>query len=370
MHYDTASDILMAMTHLHRLYRPLRQSPWLDNLSRDLISTGQLHGYIEKGVRGITSNPTILENAIKNSSLYDEQIKRLAYEEKSTEDIYWQIVIDDIKSAAQILLPLWKDSKGEDGYVSLEVAPTLAHDADATLDQARWIWKAIDMPNLMIKVPATDECIPVIHTLLAEGINVNVTLIFSLSHYKKVAEAHASTHLIDGPENPARSVASFFISRVDTEVDNRLNTIGSADARALKGKAAIAQAQLAYDIFLDTFAKSTVIAPTHSAIQRVLWASTSTKNPEYDDLLYVTNLIAPYTVNTLPEDTIARIIDHLPEDAHDISLKDIQSALETVEKLRAVGIDFKDVGETLEREGIEKFQKSFESLFAAIDSKK
>ncbi len=357
------------MSNLHKLHSPFKQSPWLDNLSRDLIHSGGLHSYVEKGIRGITSNPTILERAITNSTLYDEQIKRLAYEGKSTEEIYWKIIIDDIKSATDILLPVWNESKGEDGYVSLEVSPTLAHNAEETLNQARWLWSEINAKNLMIKVPATDECIPVIHTLLSEGVNVNVTLIFSLSDYQKIAEAHASTHLV-GDENPARSVASFFISRIDSEVDNRLNAIGTPEALALRGKAAVSQARLAYDIFLETFAKAVVLEPTQPALQRLLWASTSTKNPEYNDLLYVTSLIAPYTVNTLPEDTITNIIDHLPEDVKSISLVDLKEALTTTEALRAVGIDFNDVDRVLEQEGVKKFQESFTTLLQAIESKK
>ncbi|HRQ86996.1 MAG TPA: transaldolase family protein, partial [Candidatus Saccharibacteria bacterium] len=175
------------MTNLHRLHRPFNQSPWLDNLSRDLINSGNLHTYIHKGVRGMTSNPSILEKAITTSSLYDEQIKRLAYEGLSTEDIYWRIAFDDIKSATQAFLPLWNETDGEDGYVSLEVSPHLANDSQGTLEQARWIWNEINAPNLMVKVPATDACLPIIETLLSEGINVNVTLIFSLPDYKKVA---------------------------------------------------------------------------------------------------------------------------------------------------------------------------------------
>ena len=357
------------MTNLHKLYRPFDQSPWLDNLSRDLLSTGKLQTYINNGIRGLTSNPTILENAILSSSLYDEQIKRLAYEGLSTEDIYWKIVIDDIKSATQAFRPIWDESRGEDGFVSLEVSPRLAHDAEATLVQARHLWKEIDIPNLMIKIPATDECIPAIETLLAEGVNVNVTLIFSLADYKKVAHAHADSHRL-GQNNNARSVASFFISRIDTEIDKRLEAIGTPEALALRGKAAIAQAHLAYDIYLDAFAKSAVVDSDSSAIQRLLWASTSTKNPEYNDLLYVTSLIAPNTVNTLPEDTIEKILDHLPDDVRSLSLVDIDNSLKDIEALRAVGIDFDDVASVLEREGVEKFEKSFDTLLAAIESKK
>src|SRR5690554_6669845 len=165
------------MTNLHRLHRPFNQSPWIDNLSRDLINSGELHTYINKGIRGMTSNPTILEKAILSSSLYDEQIKRLAYEGLSTEDIYWRIAVDDIKSATQAFLPLWHETDGEDGYVSLEVSPKIAHDTEASLEQARWIWKEVNAPNLMVKVPATEVCLPIIETLLSEGVNVNVTLI-------------------------------------------------------------------------------------------------------------------------------------------------------------------------------------------------
>lgn len=357
------------MTNLHLLHRPHHQSPWLDNLSRDLINSGRLHKYIEDGVRGITSNPTILEKAITSSTLYDEQIKRLAYEGKSNEDIYWRLVMDDIKSATRILMPVWTESNGEDGFVSLEVSPDLAHDAEGTLNQARWIWNEINAPNLMVKVPATDECIPVIHTLLSEGINVNVTLIFSLSDYKKIAEAHANTHLLSD-HNPARSVASFFVSRVDSEIDARLDAIGTPEALGLKGKVAIAQARLAYDIFLDVFAKSAVVDGHGSVIQRLLWASTSTKNPEYDDLLYVKSLVAPYTVNTLPEETITNIIDHLPQDVTNFKLIEIDAALKTIEAAREVGVDMNDVMAQLEKEGVDKFSHSFDTLLQAIEAKK
>ncbi len=357
------------MTNLHHLYSPLGQSPWIDNLSRDMISSGQLQAHVNDGIRGVTTNPTILEKAITSSAAYDAQIKRLAYEGMSTEDIYWKIVTDDIKSATEIMKPVWDQSGGEDGYVSIEVSPKLAHDAKATLEQARHLWQEIGSKNLMIKVPATDECIPVIHTLLAEGINVNITLIFSLSDYKKVADAHSKTHLLTDT-NPARSVASFFISRVDSEVDKRLDAIGTDDARALKGKTAIAQARLAYDIFLDVFSKSLVLDGHSSVIQRLLWASTSTKNPDYDGLLYVTNLVAPFTVNTLPDATIENIKDHLPADVSSFHLKDLSSALETIQAVRHVGVDMADVISTLEREGVEKFEKSFETLLQAIENKK
>jgi transaldolase len=357
------------MNNLQKLHAIYNQSPWLDNLSRDLLQSGRLQQYVDDGIRGVTSNPTILENAITHSDLYDEQIKWFAGEGKTTEEIYWSIIEDDIKAATALLRPIWDESGGLDGYVSLEVSPDLAADTKSTLEQAKKLWKQVDAPNLMIKVPATDEGIPVVRTLLSEGINVNVTLIFSLEHYKKVAEAHLATHML-GMINNAHSVASFFISRVDTEIDERLTAIGTEKALALRGKAAVAQARLAYGIFLDNFAKSAVLDNKSAAIQRLLWASTSTKNPEYDDLLYVTGLLTPYSVNTLPEDTIAKILDHLPDDAPAITLGDIADAHHTLDAITEVGVDLDDVAIVLESQGVKKFQASFASLLQAIEDKK
>lgn len=356
------------MNNLQKLHSDFNQSPWLDNLSRDLLESGRLQDYINEGIRGLTSNPTILEHAITTSSLYDTQIKSLAHDGLTTEQIYWKIVEQDIKAAAALLKPLWDESGGVDGYVSLEVSPNLADETDATIKQARQLWEEVASPNLMIKVPATDHGVPVIRTLLSDGINVNVTLIFSLDHYRQVAEAHLATHTL-GMINNARSVASFFISRVDSEIDERLSTIGSPEALELRGKAAIAQARLAYGVFLDNFAKTAVVDPNSPAIQRLLWASTSTKNPDYDDLLYVANLLAPYTINTLPEDTVDRIIDHLSNEAHIISLPEIAEAKRTLDAIEAVGVDLKDVARTLESQGVKKFQDSFASLLAAIETK-
>ncbi len=358
----------MTMNNLERLHARFNQSPWLDNLSRDLLESGQLENYVREGIRGVTSNPTILEHAITTSNLYDEQIKSLAHDGLSTEEIYWKIVEQDIKAATALLKPLWEESAGVDGYVSLEVSPNLADETDATITQARRLWSEVNSPNLMIKVPATEHGVPVVRTLLSDGINVNVTLIFSLDHYRQVAEAHLATHSL-GMINNARSVASFFISRVDSEVDTRLSALNTPEAHDLRGKAAIAQARLAYGIFLDNFAKTAVLDNNSPAIQRLLWASTSTKNPEYDDLLYVSNLIAPYTVNTLPEDTIRKITEHLPEDAHFINLPDIAEAKRTLDAIEAVGVDLKDVSRTLESQGVKKFQDSFAALLAAIEAK-
>lgn len=357
------------MNHLQKLHENFNQSPWVDNLSRELISSGKLQDYIDKGVRGLTSNPTIMENAITGSSAYDEQISQLMSDGLTAEQIYWKLVEDDIRAATTLLKPVWDASHGIDGYVSLEVSPELSDDALATAAQAKQLWQELAIPNLMIKVPATDGSVPAIHELLQAGINVNVTLIFSLDHYRQVAEAHRSTHKL-GHVNNARSVASFFISRVDNEIDARLTAIGTEKALNLRGQAAIAQAHLAYAIFLEQFGDAAVLEPESSAIQRLLWASTSTKNPDYDDLLYVKYLIAPHTINTLPEPTIEKIIDHLGDDARSLSLDDIVHAQHIIRQIAEVGIDMGDVAKTLENEGVAKFKASFASLLVAIEAKR
>lgn len=358
------------MTHIHTLHTQFLQSPWLDNLSRDLVHSGQLQSYIDQGIRGVTSNPTILEHAITTSTTYNEQIRQLAARGLDDESIFLHIAIDDIKAAAVLLEPIWHTSNGLDGYVSLEVSPRLAHDTAKTIEQAKWLWQEVNMPNLMIKIPATTAGIPAIQEVLGLGINVNVTLLFSLERYKQVVDAFAAAHHTKSGAQ-TRSVASFFVSRVDTEIDNRLEAIGTTAALDLRGRSAIAQALLAYDIFLNTFASTITLEGANSPlVQRLLWASTSTKNPNYDDLLYVTSLIAPHTVNTLPEDTISKIIDHLPSDARRVSVDDIESARQTFLQLESVGINLANVAQVLESQGVQKFQDSFASLLAAIASKR
>lgn len=354
------------MTNLQKLHEKFDQSPWLDNLSRDLLDSGKLQSYIDQGVRGLTSNPTILENAITHSTAYDGQIKTLALQGLSTEEIYWKLVEDDIRAAADMLRPVYDESDGEDGFVSLEVSPTLAADTVETIAQAKRLWAEVNRPNLMIKIPATDACIPAIKALLAEGMNINVTLIFSLDHYSRVVDAHRATHgALSG--NIARSVASFFISRVDTEVDKRLEAIGTQDALNLRGQAAVAQAHLAYEIFEQNFGD---LEPHSPAIQRLLWASTSAKNPAYEDLIYVRYLAAPATVNTMPEATLDMVNDHLAEDTRAILPIDIEHAHDVLNRIAAVGVDMDDVTAVLEAEGVQKFQNSFGSLLAAINTKK
>jgi len=350
------------MNHLERLYSQFGQSPWLDNLSRDLIISGTLQTYVDQGIRGVTSNPTILEKAITSSSLYDQQIAELKQQGLDTTAIYWKIVEQDIKDATALLHPLWEASGGRDGFVSLEVSPTLAKDTEATLQEARRLWHEVNSPNLMIKVPATDAGIPVISRLLSEGINVNVTLIFSLDHYRQVVAAYKEG--IARLALPPQSVASFFVSRIDSEIDKRLEQIGTEEARNLRGQAAIANAHQAYRIFLDAFANS-----KDGSIQRLLWASTSAKNPNYEDLIYVRYLLAQQTVNTMPEETIHKVLDHLADDARVISQEDIAHANEVMAHIEAVGVDVADVFQTLENEGVEKFMASFETLLQAIDAK-
>jgi transaldolase len=357
------------MTNLHILHTKHQQSPWLDNLSRELVESGRLQQYINDGIRGLTSNPTILENAIKGSDLYDQKIKEYATEGLTNEEIFFKLAIEDIRSAAKLLEPVWHESNGEDGYVSLEVSPNLADDTEATIKQAKWLWEELNIPNLLIKIPATVAGIPAIREALSSSINVNVTLIFSLERYQDVITAFKDTHMT-GSNNKARSVASFFVSRIDVEVDKRLNAIGTPEALVLCGKVALAQAIVAYDIFLDRLGKEAVIDSHGPSVQRLLLASTSTKNPEYDDLLYVSNLLAPLTVNTLPEETIGKILDHLPADAKSITMVDIENAHKTLAAVKAAGVDMDDVSRVLESEGVEKFKASFASLLDAIGSKK
>lgn len=357
------------MTNLHRLYDQYQQSPWLDNVSRELISSGRLQKYVDDGIRGLTSNPTILEKAIASSDNYDNDIKKYAAQGLDNEQIFFKLAIQDIRNAAEKFLPVWSKSRGEDGYVSLEVSPTLADNTDETIKQAKWLWQEVNVPNLFIKIPATEAGIPAIRELLGSGINVNVTLLFSLDRYQEVITAFKDTHMT-GSGNVTRSVASLFVSRFDTEVDKRLSAIGSNQAMSMRGKAALAQSIMAYDIFLERLGKEAIIDAHGPSTQRLLLASTSTKNPNYDDLLYVSGLLAPLTINTLPEKTIAAIIDHLPKDAKPIDMVAIDHAYKTMDAIKRLGIDIADVTRVLETEGVDKFKASFESLLSAIETKK
>ena len=367
------------MTRLHELYDIGGQSPWLDNLRRDWLEDGQLAELVSTGVRGITSNPTILANAINGQDTYDTQFASLL-KDHTVESAYWELAVTDIVHALELLRPVYDDSDGEDGYVSLEVSPALAHDTETTVRDARALHARIAQPNLLVKVPATKEGVPAIHTLISEGHSINVTLIFGIDRYDEVIEAYISglEALVAAgraDELPhVASVASFFVSRVDTEVDRRLETLaggekGDERILSLRGKAAVAQAQVAYQHFHKAFSTDRwkALDAKGARVQRPLWASTSTKNPAYSDLLYVDSLIGPSTVNTMPEGTLQAFADHGTL-ARTVDA-DPQAAVDTLATLAAVGIDIADVEQTLEDEGVHSFAKSFDELLQKLTDK-
>ncbi len=304
------------MTKLERLFTEQGQSPWLDNLSRAYLRDGTFARYIADGVRGLTANPTIFARAIEGSATYDEQFSALIASGKSVSDAYWELVIDDIVSALGLLRPIYDESNGCDGFASIEVAPEIAHDTAATVAAARDLHERIAQPNLLVKIPATPAGVPAIQTMIAEGRSINVTLIFSLDRYSQVIQAYLTgldaLNANGGDLTQVHSVASFFVSRVDTEVDRRLDAQGKEDAWSLRGRAAVAQAKLAYQLFREQFTgeRWDALAAAGAHPQRPLWASTSAKNAAYSDTLYVDSLIGPDTVNTLPEAVIAAFEDH------------------------------------------------------------
>jgi len=360
----------LSETKLQRLYQEQGQSPWLDNLKRGYITSGELKQRVESGIRGITSNPTIFAKAIEGAADYDDQFRSLVERRTSIDDAYWDLVIDDILHALQILRPVHDESRGEDGFVSIEVAPGLARDTEGTITAARQLHERINQPNLYVKIPGTPEGIPAIRQMVSEGRNINITLIFSLTRYDDVIGAYLSgLEAYDGDLSKVRSVASFFVSRVDTEVDRRLEAIGTDEALGLRGQAAVAQAKLAYQLFRQRFqgGRWEELQARGANLQRPLWASTSTKNPDYDDLLYVDTLIGPDTVNTMPEQTIEAFEDHgtIARTVDD----GIHVAEGVFERLEAIGIDMEDVGRVLEEEGVASFSKSFDELLSALERK-
>jgi transaldolase len=358
-----------ARTPLHQLYDEQGQSPWIDNLTRTGITSGHLQQLVESGIRGVTSNPTIFQKAIAGSADYDEQFAELL-QGHSVEEAYWELVLRDITEALDVLRPVYDASGGTDGFVSLEVAPALAHDTAASADATRAFAERIARPNLMVKIPGTAEGIPAIKAMIAEGVSINVTLIFSLPRYAEVIEAYISgLEARSGDLSSIASVASFFISRVDTEIDRRLETIGSPEALALRGKAAVAQAKVAYRLFQERFsgARWEALAARGARVQRPLWASTSTKNPAYPDLLYVDTLIGPDTVNTMPDATVDAFLDHgtiarTVDDGAD-------AAKEVLARIEGLGVDLGDVSATLEAEGVAAFVKSFDELVQSLQDK-
>lgn len=351
--------------------REIGQSVWYDNVSRGMIESGELQSLIDIGVTGLTSNPTIFHKAIAESSDYDASLTALVRAGKSPAEVFEAIGIADIQSAADLLRPIFDDTHGADGYASFEVNPHLAHDTEGTVEEARRLFAALDRPNVMIKVPATPECIPAIQTLIGDGVNVNVTLTFSLHAYRQVRDAY-----IAGVEDLDRSgmdvgrvasVASFFVSRVDTAIDNLLDEF-RADP-GLQGRAAISNAKLAYRDFKADFESERfrALADKGARVQHPLWASTSTKNPAYSDLLYVESLVGPNTVNTMPRATINAVLDHAS--VSETIEEEVSGAEEFLRSLADVGIDMDGVTDRLLSDGVKAFSDSYDALIEDIHAK-
>jgi transaldolase len=362
----------MALSPLHELSR-LGQSVWIDYLSRDLVAGGGLARAIrEDAVVGVTSNPTIFQQALSRGDAYDAQIRELLDGGADAKEIFIQLAAADVVAACDVLRPVWAATGGRDGFVSLEVDPDLAHDVEATIEEATRLHELVDRPNLLVKIPATRPGLEAVEEMIARGRSINVTLIFALERYRAVAEAYLRglERLVADGGDPSRvaSVASFFVSRVDTEVDARLEAIGGHDD--LKGRLAVANAKLAYQAYLHIFAgeRWSALRARGARPQRCLWASTSTKNPAYRDVLYVEELIGPETVNTMPEVTIRAFQDH---GRVRLTLTEgIDEARRLLERLAEAGIDYGDVTATLEREGVQKFADSFHELLDGIEAKR
>jgi transaldolase len=359
----------VAMTKLHELFEQVGQSPWVDNLRRAAIESGELSRAVDDGIRGVTSNPTIFQKSVSEGDLYDAELSELL-RDRSVEEAYWEMAIADVSAALGLLRPVYDQSEGGDGFVSIEVAASLAHDTAGTIEAARSLSTRIARPNLLVKIPATAEGVPAVRQMIAEGRSVNITLIFSLARYEQVIDAYlAGLEDYDGDLSRVHSVASFFVSRVDTEVDRCLEAIATPEAMALRGKAAVAQAKLAYRLFRERFSgpRWEALAARGARLQRPLWASTSTKNPAYPDLLYVEPLMGPDTINTMPEATIEALCAHgtvactVDQDADEA-----QAVLSGIE---AVGVDLSAVAETLESQGVASFEKSYDDLVAALEDK-
>lgn len=362
------------MNRLQRLSQDYGQSPWLDNLQRADLESGRLSRLRDRGVRGLTSNPTIFERSIAGSNDYDAELNALLDAGHDVQAAYWQLVMSDIAAACAVFEPVYRESAGADGHVSVEVDPGLARDTRGTAEAAAALHRAIDRENLMVKIPATVEGLPAIESLIAAGESVNVTLIFGLDRYRAVAESYLAG-LEALAADPAAdladvaSVASFFVSRVDTEVDRRLEQIGTHAALERRGSAALTQARLAYRIFGEMFSgpRWQRLADRGARPQRLLWASTGTKNPAYSDVVYVDGLIGPQTVNTLPEATLEAFDDHGTLDRTlDTEIDDLD---ERWAQLDEIGIDMDDVATTLEIDGVAAFSASFDSLLETLDDK-
>jgi len=359
----------MPESNLHRLHAA-GVSVWIDYLSRDMLESGKLERMMnEDAIVGVTSNPTIFQKAIASGHAYDEQLREEAREERDPKELFIRLASRDVSNACDLLRTVWDHGAGEDGYVSIEVDPTLAYDTETTTAEARRLHGLIDRPNLLVKIPATKPGLPAIEDMIAIGKSINVTLIFSLERYAEVAEAYVRglERLVAAGGDPTNvaSVASFFVSRVDTEADRRLDEIGGHDE--LKGKLAIANAKLAYERYKEIFSgeRWQFLAGKGATPQRCLWASTSTKNPAYRDVMYVEELVGRDTVNTMPEETIRAFQEHGELEADSVE-SDLEGARRVLDELAAVGVDYDDVTETLEREGVEKFEDSFRELLEGI----
>lgn len=348
-------------------------SIWLDDLSRERIETGNLADLVEnRSVVGVTTNPTIFAAALSDGERYDEQVRTLARSGASVDDAVFELTTEDVRQACDILLDTWKATDGVDGRVSIEVPPGLAFDTDGTTAAAKKLWAAVDRPNLLIKIPATTEGAPAISAVLAEGISVNVTLIFGLERYKSVMAAYAEG--LERAEakgidlSTIHSVASFFVSRVDTEVDKRLDASDADRVEDLKGRAGIANARLAFRAYQEFMSGSRfqALVARGARHQRPLWASTGVKNPEYSDTMYVTELVVPDTVNTMPEKTMDAFADHGEVDGGDRVTTMYADAQEVMDRLEAGGISYDEVITTLEREGVEKFAASWDELVETV----
>jgi transaldolase len=363
----------MPESNLHKL-SALGQSVWIDYLSRDLLETGELERKMEEdAVVGVTSNPTIFQKALSQGSRYDAQLREVVESgEDDPKEVFLQLSSHDVGAACDLLRKVWDEGEGLDGYVSWEVDPTLAYDREATIAEARRLNEWINKPNLYVKIPATEPGLGAIEQMISEGRNINVTLIFSLERHKAVMEAYIRgvERLVESGGDPAtvHSVASFFVSRVDTEADKRLDALGGHDE--LKGKLGVANAKLAYQHYLETFSgpRWDALEQKGATKQRCLWASTSTKNPEYRDVLYVEELIGTATVNTMPEETIQAFQDH--GRVAETLTRDVDKAQQLLDDLAAAGVDYDDVVEVLEREGVQKFSDSFDELLEGIQAKR
>jgi transaldolase len=369
------------VTKLHELYDRGGQSPWIDNLQRSYLISGRLQELIDEGIRGMTSNPTIMAKAIEGGSDYDEQFAESMAGHGNVLSAYWDLVVKDVTDALEMFARLYHEADRGDGFVSIEVAPDLARDTDGTIAAARQLHERIRRPNVLVKIPATEAGLPAIRQMIAEGRSINVTLIFSIERYEEVIEAYLSglEELVAGGGSPSTvaSVASFFVSRVDTETDRRLEAIAASDpesalavkAKSLRGKAAVAQARVAYETFQRRFygKRWDALAAKGARVQRPLWASTSTKNPAYPDLAYVDTLVAPHTVNTMPEETVGTFVDH--GRVNQMGDEDFHRARLVLEGLDNVGLDLTDVARVLEDEGVASFAKSFDEVIERLETK-